>query len=262
MKGLLRLENWIEQLVEEPFIRLFAGSLMPQEVAERLMRAMEDGERVGADGTPEVPGHYRIALHPRDLAALQAHHPDLEAQLAAALAALAERMGFRLREPPRIHLLPDRTLSPRAVRITPADPFSDSPASRTQDLHIERVQAWRVQRESSPRKRAYLIVQGGRIFDLTAPLVHIGRALDNDLILEDRRVSRHHAQLRRRYGRYLLQDLGSSGGTTVNGFPVREIVLRPGDRISLAGVTLIYAERGVEDTPRARDTQPMPAGER
>ncbi len=262
MKGLLRLESWIEQLVEEPFIRLFAGSLMPQEVAERLVRAMEDGERVGADGTPEVPGRYRIVLHPRDLAALKAHHPDLEAQLAAALAALAEHMGFRLREPPHIHLLPDKTLPPRTVRITPADPFDASPTQRTQDLHVERVRAWLAQQEGGPRKRAYLIVQGGRIFDLTEPLVHIGRALDNDLILEDRRVSRHHAQLRYRYGRYILQDLGSGGGTAVNGFPVREIVLRPGDRISLAGVNLIYAEREVEDAPHARDTQPMPAGER
>ncbi len=89
---------------------------------------------------------------------------------------------------------------------------------------------------------AYLIIHGDRTVDLTTPTVRIGRSLDNDVILEDRQVSRYHAQLRQRYGRYILQDLGSTGGTTVNGFPVQEIVLRPGDLISLSGVDLIYAE--------------------
>ena len=62
MNGLNRLESWITQLVEEPFVRLFAGRLLPEQVARALAHALEDGERIGADGTPEVPGRYRIAL--------------------------------------------------------------------------------------------------------------------------------------------------------------------------------------------------------
>ena len=72
MDPLVRLERWIEQMVEEPFVRLFAGQLLPQEVARRLANALEDGERVGADGLPEVPGRYRIYLNPDDLSALLA----------------------------------------------------------------------------------------------------------------------------------------------------------------------------------------------
>ncbi len=56
MNGLMHLERWIEQLVEEPFVRLFAGRLMPQDVVRRLVDALEDGERVGPDGLPEIPG--------------------------------------------------------------------------------------------------------------------------------------------------------------------------------------------------------------
>ena len=40
----------------------------------------------------------------------------------------------------------------------------------------------------------------------------------------------------------MLYDLGSTGGTFVNGQGVQECVLRPGDVISLAGVSLIYGE--------------------
>ena len=107
-----------------------------------------------------------------------------------------------------------------------------------------------------PQGQPFLIVGGQRHVELVDAVVSIGRALDNDIILEDRRVSRHHAQLRRRYGRYVLYDAGSSGGTTINGYPVQECVLQPGDVVSLAGVELVYGqdplpapEPGEGDTP-------------
>ncbi len=256
MKSLIRLESWIEQLVEEPFVRLFAGRLLPHEVARHLVRALEDGERVGADGVLEVPGRYRIALAPDDLTALTRHHPDLESQLAQALQTLAERMQVRLKEVPAILLIADATVALHAVQITPADrvPRSDG---QTREIKQEQLQST-LTHEDSPTTRAYLIIGGERTFDLQETIVRLGRALDNDLIIEDRRVSRHHAQLRRRYGRYILQDLGSSGGTTVNGFPVQEIVLRPGDLISLSGVELIYAEEEPGRRERPGTTQPYP----
>ncbi len=260
MKSLMRLESWIQQLVEEPFVRLFAGQLLPQEVARHLVRALEDGERIGADGVLEIPGRYRIALSPEDLRALKRHHPDLDTQLAAALQTLATRMQARLKEPPAIILEMDPHQASHTVRITPADrvPRSDG---QTRDLDLIQVQTMLAQ-ETEADVSAYLIIEGTRTFDLDQPVVRLGRALDNDLILEDRRISRHHAQLRCRYGRYILQDMGSSGGTNVNGFPVQEIVLRPGDLISLSGFEIIYAEE--EKGRRKKEeghTRPIPTSE-
>ena len=80
-----------------------------------------------------------------------------------------------------------------------------------------------------------------RIFPLGEPVVRMGRGLSNDVILDDRRVSRRHAQLRWRGGTYHLSDMGSSGGTTLDGRSVRqgqEVPLAAGDTISLAGVVL------------------------
>ncbi len=252
----MHLERWIEQLVEEPFVRLFAGRLLPQEVVRHLMRALEDGERIGADGRPEVPGRYRIELNPDDLAALEYHHPDLNQRLTEALTGLVERFELRMQNLPMVTLVATPDLAPRDVRITPAD-RAPLVSGQTQDLDPNRLE--QVALIPSPqRSKAYLIIQGERTVDLEQPVVNIGRALDNDLILEDRQVSRHHARLRQRYGRYILHDLGSTGGTTVNGFPVQEIVLRPGDIISLSGVDLIYAESEPLDRPERGHTQPIP----
>jgi hypothetical protein len=265
----MQVESWITQLVEEPFVRLFAGRMLPQEVAQHLARAMEDGERLSARGTPEVPGRYRIVLNPEDLDALTAHHPDLDEQLAAALKALTARMHVHLREPPAIILHPDPRVPLRSVHIVAANhlpiPEEETRDISTVDTSTAVPPPSHESRANPATSRAYLIIEDGesqRIFDLTHPIIRIGRALDNDLILEDKRVSRHHAQLRRRYGRYILQDLGSSGGVKVNGFSVQECVLRPGDVISLAGVNLIYATDATRAKERPRrpqdhDTQPM-----
>ncbi len=255
MRGLLQLETWIAQLVEDPFVRMFAGRLLPQEVAGRLVRALEEAERLGVDGVREIPGRYVIALNPEDLMALHIHHPELETRLAEALKTLALRMELRFKDPPAILLHPDSTLPLHAMQIKAAQSFPLT-TERTRDLDIVQLEALLEQPAAGPR--AYFVVQGEHTFDLSQSIVRIGRALDNDLILEDRRVSRYHAQLRCRYHRYILQDLGSSGGTHVNGFLVQEVVLRAGDLISLAGVSLLYAEGDSE--PRASSaTQDYPA---
>jgi len=254
----MQLENWIEQLVEEPFMRLFAGQLLPAEVARRLVTAMEDGERLGADGTTEVPCRYRIAIHSRDLSALQRHHPDLSEQLSTTLRMFADRVGVRLTGAPVVLLESDDHVPPHSVHITLADrtpPLTEP----TQD--ITRLQKEEIPQLPTSAPQAYIVIGGQRTVDLSAPVLSLGRALDNDIILEDRGVSRHHARLRRRYGHYVLEDLGSTGGTLVNGYPVQEIVLRPGDLISLATVDIVYAEDSPTKRARTGDTQPFTKAE-
>lgn len=262
MKGLLRLENWIEQIVEEPFVRLFNGQLLPQEVARRLVNAMEDGERLTADGQIEAPGGYRITLHPDALTTLRRTHPDIEIALSQGLVELVTRMDIRLSRAPEVQLEADASLPQRGVQIAPIEPSPQ--LEQTRELHAERLQTLLKQELPQPQC-PYLIIEGQRVFDLGMPTVRIGRAFDNDLILEDRRVSRYHAQLRLRYGRYMLQDLGSSGGTLVNGYPVQEIALRHGDVLSLSGLELVYAEGQLPDpdTPSPQgDTRPQHSRER
>jgi ABC-type multidrug transport system, ATPase component len=76
--------------------------------------------------------------------------------------------------------------------------------------------------------------------DLRAqPSVHIGRAVDGDFVLDDLRVSRHHALVvTSPDGSFEVQDLGSSNGTFVNGRRIHAQRLESGDFIGVGGQTL------------------------
>ena len=89
---------------------------------------------------------------------------------------------------------------------------------------------------------AVLILEGIKAYPLTETIVNIGRKFENHLIIDDPRISRVHAQLRAVNGHFVLFDLHSKGGTFVNGQRISEVMLYPGDVISLAGVTLIFAQ--------------------
>jgi pSer/pThr/pTyr-binding forkhead associated (FHA) protein len=104
---------------------------------------------------------------------------------------------------------------------------------------------------------AFVIVDGVKVIPLTQPLVRIGRRLENNLVLDDPRVSRTHAELRAINGRYVLFDLNSTGGTFVNGLKITQSVVYPGDVISLAGVNLVYGQKNPPPRLDLKDTSPL-----
>ncbi len=104
---------------------------------------------------------------------------------------------------------------------------------------------------------AFVIVDGIKVIPLTQPLIRIGRRLENNLVLDDPRVSRTHAELRAINGRYVLFDLNSTGGTFVNGLKITQSVVYPGDVISLAGVNLVYGQKNPPPRPDLKDTSPL-----
>jgi hypothetical protein len=89
---------------------------------------------------------------------------------------------------------------------------------------------------------SFLIVNGDWIYSLDQSVINIGRRSTNDLIIDDVRVSRDHAQLRAIRGKFVLFDLNSTGGTFINGKRITKRTLSPRDVISLAGLPLIYSQ--------------------
>ncbi|MFG3053939.1 FHA domain-containing protein [Kitasatospora sp. NPDC048239] len=68
--------------------------------------------------------------------------------------------------------------------------------------------------------------------------LRIGRALDNDIVVSDLQVSRHHAELRQLPdGRYEIVDLGSHNGIFLNGQPVQRQLMGPQDRLTVGHST-------------------------
>ncbi len=82
----------------------------------------------------------------------------------------------------------------------------------------------------------------GKVTPLTTPEVTIGRDTSNTLPINDAEVSRKHARMELRGSAYLIQDLGSTNGTFVNGKRVAGMqVLNAGDLVSFGeGIVLVY----------------------
>jgi pSer/pThr/pTyr-binding forkhead associated (FHA) protein len=95
------------------------------------------------------------------------------------------------------------------------------------------------------------IVEGteaGRKATLDRPL-EVGRDESTDLALDDEQASRRHARISAQGDLALVEDLGSTNGTYVNGQPIEgPRVLRPGDRIRV-GLTVIEL-RTAQDVQR------------
>ncbi len=103
-----------------------------------------------------------------------------------------------------------------------------------------------------------IIASDGRTFrrDLDADVVRVGRSSKNDINLSfDLSLSRFHAEVTRRGGRFYVTDVGSRNGTSLNGKPVQEPAeLRPGDRITLGETTMLFSSEAgqsvaIEDSP-------------
>lgn len=74
----------------------------------------------------------------------------------------------------------------------------------------------------------------------------IGRDLAADICVPSSAVSRHHARVERRDGRWMLVDLGGRNGTLVNGAYVTEIVLEHLDEIRCGDTFFKFVAEGAE----------------
>jgi hypothetical protein len=105
----------------------------------------------------------------------------------------------------------------------------DLPASRGRWQRAERaVREWLW---PAPEPGGLLAAAG-----LSAGSLTLGRASTCELVLTDDSVSRRHATLRLRQGRWFLVDLNSSNGSWVNGRRVFDAEVLPGDEIRLGAV--------------------------
>jgi predicted component of type VI protein secretion system len=89
----------------------------------------------------------------------------------------------------------------------------------------------------------------GKAFPLEKEEMFIGREANNDVVINDPEVSRRHARLFVQGGNMILEDLGSTNGTSVNGQRLTgPYVLRAGEIITLGEkITLLFESAAVDD---------------
>jgi len=84
------------------------------------------------------------------------------------------------------------------------------------------------------------MLKGNRL-QVRVPVVNIGRADYNDLVIPDESVSTQHAKLQRREAVWILSDLGSTNGTFVDGEQIStDVPLSPGTVVRFGEVSVLF----------------------
>ena len=242
-----RFEDLAQRLIENSLARILRERLRPEDVLHAVVRAIEDAHAAGAGGEAIAPNHFWVTLSEQDLAPLEYHQPDFADQLAENVRQMIVQMGLRMDMPPRVLLQGIVDLPAHEIRVIARWIPPDLPAISTSALPAAGGHAM-----SFPRK-PFLIVDGRRQIALTSEVVQIGRSRDNDIVADDRRVSRYHAELRWQHetSKFLYRDRNSTGGTNLNGYPIQQCTLEAGDILSLGGVEIIYGEEFTLQSTRA-----------
>lgn len=90
-----------------------------------------------------------------------------------------------------------------------------------------------------------IIVEGenrGKSFELKRPTETLGRASDNSIVINDRRVSSNHAEILRTKTGYEIKNLDRTKALLVNGEVFKQTRLQHGDWVTIADTTFVFSE--------------------
>lgn len=279
--GLLdRIEEGMRRAVEGPFSFFFPSRLQPVELEHRLQRAMEDNLTI-TGGRNIAPNYYVASLSKPDYAAFsslaqaleQQHAADPRVQtmgqrLADSLIALARQRNYLMTTAPIIRLVEDPRVAKGRLNVTalvrdPRSPEYDPGANlgglssieMTRAMTADEAAEWQRQQNAQAGRPpdtttippAWLTPtrpRGGQPMRMVQTSMRIGRGSDNDVIINDGRISRYHAVISFEHGHFLLYDLESKNGVQLNGVRIdKPVPLRNNDRINVGGYEFVFQRR-------------------
>jgi len=253
MSVLKSLESKIAGLVEGTFSRAFRSEVRPVEIARKLAREMDE-HRSPSLNRIYVPNEYTVWLSADDRERFADTEGALRKELAGYLLEHARGERFSLLSRPAIDFKTDDRLQLgefgiQARLVDAGGEKSDDRPAQGDAGHTmvysaaERLSEPLEERARSRQSSAWVRRDGKRLAVEAGGAV-LGRSRECEIVLSDPNVSRRHAEIRPRGGGWVLDDLGSTNGVSVNGVQVdRPKVLSDGDDIEL-GTTRVTFELG------------------
>jgi hypothetical protein len=239
-----QLEANLQKLVEINLAGILPGIKLEDRVIQNLAAAIRENIVQQKNDSPLAPNVFTLIVS-TETSPMWKEQPTIDT-LKNIITTAGREAGLKFVGQPIINITTDDTYSADEVRVV--DSHNLEPVAETQGMQNLSSSGASDETVGLP-ENAFLIIEGVKVYSLNESVVNIGRRLENQLVIDDPRVSRNHAQLRAIKGRFVLFDLNSTGGTFVNGQRTSQTVLYPGDVISLAGVALIFGQ----DTPPPRD---------
>jgi hypothetical protein len=235
MSILSGLETVFEGVVDGTFRRLFSPPLQPVEIARALERVMLR-QRVVGPTSIDVPNAFVARVNPRDYDRLLELRSTVERNVAAHLDRRAVEEGLHPVGPIHVSMLPDPLVARSTVKGEAT--FDEVSMARTTQLeHTRRFEPV----DLPPGKGTLILVaEDGSTVTVRDHSITVGRGADNDLVIRDLRVSRHHLAVEPGSRGWMVRDLQTTNGTYLDGDRIQEIVVDTPAELSLGGHVLTF----------------------
>ena len=270
--GFLRLiEKRMESLVEGVFGRAFKRQVHPVEIAKGLAKQMDENRMISVSRT-YAPNDFTVHLSKADTESIQAYQSALRDELIQYATTHAQSKSYHLMTPPKVRFVVEDSLRFGEFGVTakltggegprekdaPDDTSGRTRIFRTEETGDEAqgedqgtaaISAEEARRHGLAREVVELVLEN-KTHPLEGPGPwSIGRSAENDIVISDPNVSRKHAQLLRSENGFVVEDLGSTNGTLLDGAPIGRERIESGDELAFGGIVARFVRRMDEGVP-------------
>jgi hypothetical protein len=256
------IEKRMESLVEGVFGRAFKRQVHPVEIAKGLVKQMDEGRMVSVSRT-YAPNDFTVHLSKADTESIRAYQSALEDELVQYASSHARSKGYHLMTPPKIQFVTEESLRFGEFGVTarltgpadgprekgaPEDTSGQTRIFRTESTSEEGQGTAAISAEEANKhglaREVSEVVVGDRTHSLEGrgPW-NVGRSEENDIVISDPNVSRRHARLSRSDNGFVVEDLGSTNGTLLDGAPIDRERIESGDELTFGGITARFVRR-------------------
>jgi predicted component of type VI protein secretion system len=246
------IEERLEGLVEGFFTKVFRSGLQPVEVGRRILREMGEGKTVSVNRI-YAPNEYRVLMGADDYARFAQMEAGLVREFSELVLDQAKQNRWNLMGLPRITFQAVEKMGRGEFKVEAslaADPDRPAHVSTHEPEGDDASDARAISSDTATRlgvkgAGAELVVldEDGKArerISVTRTPVVIGRMSSCDVVLADSNVSRRHAELRREGEDWIVEDLGSTNGTLVDGKLAKLHQLGGGETLSFGTSALRF----------------------
>lgn len=245
------IEDRLEGLVEGFFTKVFRSGLQPVEVGRRILREMAEQKTVSVNRV-YAPNEFKVLTGPSDYERFAQMEAGLVREFTELIIDAAKQNRWNLMGLPRITFEEIDRFGKGEFKVEAslaADPDRAGQVATHEPDEAEPSKARAISSDTAARLgvvgAASLVVldedeKPQERISLTRSPVVIGRMSTCDVVLSDSNVSRRHAELRREGDQWVLEDLGSTNGTLVDGKLAKQHRLTGGEILSFGTSALRF----------------------
>ena len=267
----------MESLVVGVFGRAFRRQIHPVEIAKGLTKQMDEGRMVSISRT-YAPNNFTVHLSNGDAESIRAYQDSLKDELIQYASTHAENKRYHLMTPPQIRFETDETLRFGEFGVTakltggngprekgaPQDTSGQTRIFKTEESTggeqgTTAISAQEAQRHGLAQEIVEVVLEDGSYPLEGAGPWTVGRSQENDITVNDPNVSRRHARISRADDGFVVEDLGSTNGTLLDGAPIDRERIDGGDELTFGQTAARFVRRADVPGGTPRGGRPSPS---